>query len=93
MNAPGICGTIGNIPGSDLWSLLNAGLGRDPGFGPGVGMGQMLGPPSHQGEQMQWTPPQLEMVAKIDVKVKVWCIVHMNARRIHTINRKYCRSY
>ncbi|KAB5593700.1 hypothetical protein CTheo_2883 [Ceratobasidium theobromae] len=90
MNAPGICGTIGNIPGSDLWSLLNAGLGRDPGFGPGVGMGQMLGPPSHQGEQMQWTPPQLEMVAKIDVKVKK--ILSILLKELDTIARDSIRD-
>ncbi|CAE6519889.1 unnamed protein product [Rhizoctonia solani] len=68
-NAPGICGTIGGLPGSDLWSLLNAGLGRDPGL-VGTGLGQMVGSAGNQGDTIQWTSPLLEMVAKIDVKVK-----------------------
>ncbi|KAL5635848.1 hypothetical protein ACGC1H_004597 [Rhizoctonia solani] len=68
-NAPGICGTIGGLPGSDLWSLLNAGLGRDPGLA-GAGLGQMVGSTGNQGDIIQWTPPLLEMVMKIDVKVK-----------------------
>ncbi|CUA75150.1 hypothetical protein RSOLAG22IIIB_01797 [Rhizoctonia solani] len=68
-NAPGICGTIGGLPGSDLWSLLNAGLGRDSGMA-GAGLGQMVGSAGNQGDTIQWTPPLLEMVMKIDVKVK-----------------------
>ncbi|CAE6502504.1 unnamed protein product [Rhizoctonia solani] len=68
-NAPGICGTIGGLPGSDLWSLLNAGPGRDPAPA-GAGLGQMIGSASNQGDTIQWTPPLLEMVMKIDVKVK-----------------------
>ncbi|ELU43984.1 hypothetical protein AG1IA_01965 [Rhizoctonia solani AG-1 IA] len=68
-NAPGICGTIGGLPGSDLWSLLNAGLGRDPGM-VGAGLGQMVGSAGNQGDTIQWTPSLLEMVVKIDAKVK-----------------------
>ncbi|CEL52094.1 hypothetical protein RSOLAG1IB_00631 [Rhizoctonia solani AG-1 IB] len=70
-NAPGICGTIGGLPGSDLWSLLNVGLGRDPGMaGAGAGLGQMVGSAGNQGDTIQWTPSLLEMVVKIDAKVK-----------------------
>ncbi|KAJ1310065.1 hypothetical protein OPQ81_006817 [Rhizoctonia solani] len=68
-NAPGICGTIGGLPGSDLWSLLNVGLGRDLGLA-GAGLGQMVGSVGNQADTIQWTPPLLEMVMKIDVKVK-----------------------
>ncbi|KAF8610451.1 hypothetical protein BDV93DRAFT_601457 [Ceratobasidium sp. AG-I] len=68
-NSPGICGIMDGIPGSDLWSLLNAGGGRDLAS---VGMGHVgVGPAGNHGESvMQWTPGQMEMVVKIDARVK-----------------------
>lgn len=76
-NAPGICGMIGNLPGSDLWSLLN-------------GMGHVVGAPGHQGEVMQWTPGQLDMVTKIDAKVKK--ILSILLKELDTIARDSIRD-
>ncbi|KAF8758363.1 hypothetical protein RHS01_02927 [Rhizoctonia solani] len=45
------------------------GLGRDPGM-VGAGLGQMVGSAGNQGDTIQWTPSLLEMVVKIDAKVK-----------------------
>ena len=73
-DSPGICGIMDGVPGSDLWSLLNAGGGRDLAS---VGMGHVgVGPAGNHGDSvMQWTPGQMEMVVKIDARVKVSSIV------------------
>ncbi|QRV86436.1 hypothetical protein RhiJN_14454 [Ceratobasidium sp. AG-Ba] len=90
MHAPGTCGIVGGIPGSDLWSLLNAGPGRD--FGTGFGAGHVgVGAAGHHAEPaMQWTTAQMDMVVKIDAKVKK--ILSILLEELNTIARDAIRD-